>query len=199
MARSVCDEALLAYFVLPPRMIQRLMKICINEISYILLLLSYPSTLKWSDDWRKSGFDPTVDGYSNNQILNPLAPLILSFHLKWSDGCEDSQRRSTIKDGCGTTTCQWFNSSPKLHNLKLCTIGESTIIVDLWGYNIWRSWLIAGLERLWYLILLPISAIYLCRWSSDCASDGHNSIRLNQIACWINHSRRYLILWDLTI
>jgi hypothetical protein len=76
-----------------------------------------------------------------------------------------SWSRSMIKDGCGTTTCEWFNSSPKLHNLKLCVVGESTIIVNLWCYKIWRSWLIVGLELESYLILLPISAIYPCLWS----------------------------------
>jgi hypothetical protein len=136
MDRSVCDATLLAYHVLPLRMIQRLTEIRINEISDILPGLSYPSTLKRYNGWQEFGFDLTADGYSDNQVLNPLAPLILSFHLKWSDGCEYSRRGSTIKDGCRTTTCKWFNSSPKICNLKLCVVDESTTIVDLRGYKI---------------------------------------------------------------
>jgi len=56
-----------------------------------------------------------------------------------------------------------------------------------------------GLEIARYLIILSLSAIYPCRWSSACASDGHNLIQLNLIVCWINHSRWYLSLWELTI
>jgi len=95
--------------------------IWIIELSSLLPHLTYPSTLKWSDGWREFGFDLMADGYLDNQILNPLSLLILFFHLKWSDGCEDSWRRSMIKDGCRTKTCEWFNSSPKLRNF-ICAL-----------------------------------------------------------------------------
>ena len=140
------------------------MGIRLIEISTLLPRLTYPSTLQLFDGWREFGFDPRTDGYLDNQILKPFNLSCPSTKM-WSNGHEDTLRRSMITDDCGTKTCEWFNSSPKLCNWKLCIVGESSTIVNIRSYKIGRSWLIAILELAISLILLLLPAIHPCHWS----------------------------------
>jgi hypothetical protein len=79
MARFVCDATLLAYPFLPLRMIQWLMKIHINEISYLLPRLSYPSA---QNDLMAEGNSGLIRQLTDIQIIKfstlsayPVLPL----------------------------------------------------------------------------------------------------------------------------
>ena len=101
--------------------------------SCVIIFLNYPSTLKWSigREWSTTSMTfKTIVEFCNancSLVVKPM-PTVYIFG-KWS---------STVDVDCGTTTCKWINSSPKLRNWSCAIVGGSITVVDLWIDEIWQ-------------------------------------------------------------